>query len=496
METDRVRLASFTGEVRMLINGELVEALSGKQFNNVNPATEAVLGQAADAGAEDMSRAIGAARKAFDETDWARNGKLRQHCLEQLQVAFEAEREEIRAELVAEVGTPVQFTYGFQLDLPLVDSFTWPAKMIDNFPWERELAEYGGGPRRRRVVWKEPIGVIGSIIPGNAPVEITINKLAQILATGNTTVIKPSPDTPWNATRLGRMIVERTDIPPGVVNVVTSSDHVVGESLTLDPRVDAISFTGSTAVGERIMAQGSATFKRLFLELGGKSAMVVLDDVEDLKAVLARASAVCNHAGQGCGLQARILVPRSRYSEAVSILGNVFSGVAYGDPTDPVNIQGPLVSALQRNRVLGHINQAVKQGARLVVGGGTPTKLSKGYYVEPTLFVDVDNSMDLAQHEVFGPVAAVIPFDDDADALKIANDTKYGLGGGVYAASQERALRFARGLRTGTVSINGALRYGADAPFGGYKHSGIGRQNGIEGFEQYLETKTIAIPST
>jgi aldehyde dehydrogenase (NAD+) len=486
--------APFIGETRMLIDGELIEAASGRRFDNVNPATEDVLGQVADAGVEDMERAVAAARRAFDETDWSTNRALRKRCLEQLQEAFAAEREAVRAELVAEVGTPVQLTYGAQLDVPLEDAFLWPAKMIDDFPWERDLpASQTFGIPSRRQVWKEPLGVVGSIIPWNYPVEITTNKLAQVLATGNTTIVKPAPDTPWNATRLGRMIVERTDIPPGVVNVVTSSDHLVGEVLTLDPRVDCISFTGSTATGKRIMAKGAATLKRVFLELGGKSAMVVLDDVEDLASVLPFAGAACMHAGQGCALQTRVLLPRSRYAEGLAILEAVIGGIPYGDPTDPTMFQGPQISALQRDRVLAHIDRAVEQGARLVTGGGRPAHLPKGFYVEPTLFADVDNAMDIAQEEVFGPVLAVIPFDDDADALRIANDSSYGLSGGVFSASEDRALRFARGVRTGSISVNGGVWYGADSPYGGYKNSGIGRQNGIEGFEQYLETKAVAV---
>jgi aldehyde dehydrogenase (NAD+) len=486
-------LASFTGEPRMLIDGELVEAASGKRFDNLNPATEDVLGQVADAGSADMDRAIASSRRAFDETDWATNRALRKRCLEQLQDAFEAEREELRAELVAEVGTPVQVTYGAQLDGPLQDAFRWPAKMIDEFAWERELPDAApfGMPSKRRV-WKEPIGVVGAIIPWNFPVEIITNKLAQILATGNTAVIKPAPDTPWNATRLGRMIVERTDIPPGVVNVVTSSDHLTGELLTLDPRVDAISFTGSTATGKRIMEKGAATLKRVFLELGGKSAMVFLDDFEDLSSVLPFAGSVCMHAGQGCAIQSRVLLPRARYDEGIAILEAVFRNIPYGDPTNPVNIQGPQISALQRERVLGHIDRAVEQGARLVVGGGRPAHLPKGFYVEPTLFADVDSSMDIAQREVFGPVLVVIPHDGDDDAVRIANDSEYGLSGGVFSASMDRGTAFARRLRTGSVGVNGGLWYGADSPFGGYKNSGIGRQNGIEGFEQYLETKAVA----
>jgi aldehyde dehydrogenase (NAD+) len=487
-------LSDFTGEVRMFIDGKLVEAASGKRFDNINPATEEVLGQVADAGAADMDQAIGAARRAFDETDWSTNRALRKRCLEQLQDAFEAEREEIRAELVAEVGTPVQLTYAAQLDTPLEDAFLWPAKMIDDFPWERDLPDsHAFGFHSRRQVWKEPIGVVGSIIPWNYPVEITTNKLAQVLATGNTTIIKPAPDTPWNATRLGRMILERTDIPAGVVSIVTSSDHSVGEMLTLDPRVDCISFTGSTATGKRIMEKGAATLKRVFLELGGKSAMVVLDDIDDLSTVLPSAAAACMHGGQGCALQTRILLPRARYEEGVAMLEAVLSNIPYGDPTDPGTFQGPQISALQRDRVLAHIERAKAQGARLVTGGRRPAHLEKGFYVEPTLFADVDNSMDIAQQEVFGPVVAVIPFDSDEHALRIANDSEYGLSGGIFSASEDRALAFARRVRTGSIGVNGGIWYGADSPYGGYKSSGIGRQNGIEGFEQYLETKAVAI---
>ena len=486
-------LAPFTGEVRMLIEGELVEAASGRRFDNLNPATEEVLGQVADAAAEDMQRAIASSRRAFDETDWATNHSLRKRCLEQLQEAFEAEREQVRAELVAEVGTPVQVTYGAQLDIPLQDAFLWPAKMIEEFGWERDLPDAApfGMPSHRQV-WKEPLGVVGAIIPWNFPVEILTNKLGQILATGNTTVVKPAPDTPWNATRLGRMITERTDIPPGVVNIVTSSDHLVGELLTLDTRVDAISFTGSTATGKRIMARGADTLKRVFLELGGKSAMVVLDDVQDLATILPMAGAACMHAGQGCALQTRVLLPRARYEEGLAILEAVFNNIPYGDPTDPANFMGPVISALQRDRVLAHIDRAVSQGARLVVGGGRPAHLPTGYYVEPTLFADVDNSMDIAQQEVFGPVLAVIAHDGDDDAIRIANDSQYGLSGGVFSASNERGLAFARRVRTGSISVNGGMWYGADSPYGGYKNSGIGRQNGLEGFEQYLETKAVA----
>jgi aldehyde dehydrogenase (NAD+) len=486
-------VGSFTPERRLLIDGELVDAQSGRQFDNINPATEEVLGQVADADHEDMGRAIAAARRAFDETDWATNRALRRRCLEQLQEAVEAEREEMRAELVAEVGTPVMVTYSAQLDAPLADAFRWPAKNIDQFPWERPLPDGDAfGIRSRRMVVKEPQGVVGAIIPWNFPFEVTANKLGPILATGNTVVIKPAPDTPWNATRLGRLIAERTDMPAGVVNVVSSSDHLVGEDLTLDPRVDLISFTGSTVTGKRIMEKGAATLKRVFLELGGKSAMIVCDDA-DFAAVLPSAGAACMHAGQGCALQTRVLLPRSRYAEGVEMLTAVMQAIPYGDPADPNVMQGPQVSARQRDRVLAYISKGVDEGASLVVGGHRPPQFDKGYFVEPTLFTDVDNSMTIAQEEIFGPVLVVIAYDDDNDAVRIANDSSYGLSGGVFSGSGERAMSIARRIRTGSISVNGGVWYGADGPYGGYKTSGIGRQNGIEGFETYLETKLIGI---
>ena len=481
------------GEARLLIDGKLTEAETGARFDNVNPATEEVLGGTADASADDMRRAIGAARRAFDETDWSTNRALRRRCLEQLQTALEAEKEDLRAELVAEVGCPVLITYGPQLDAPLEDGLKWPAEMIDNFAWERDLPDgHAFGMNSSRKVVKEPAGVVGAIIPWNFPFEVTLQKVGQALATGNTMIVKPAPDTPWNATRLGRLVAEHTDIPAGVFNVVASSDHLVGEELVLDPRVDLISFTGSTATGRRIMEKGAATMKRLFLELGGKSADIILDDV-DFAARLPAAAAVCMHAGQGCAMPTRLMLPRSRYDEGIEIVAEAFRNVTYGDPTDPSNLQGPQISEKQRTRVLGYIEKGVAEGARLAVGGGRPAHLEKGWYVEPTLFADVDNAMTIAREEIFGPVLVVIPFDDDDDAVRIANDNQYGLAGSVTSASLERALAIASRIRAGMLSVNGGVSYGADAPFGGYKASGVGRQNGIEGFEQYLETKSIAI---
>jgi aldehyde dehydrogenase (NAD+) len=495
MTDSSVQGSRQTGEPRVLIDGELVDAKSGKRFDNVNPATEEVLGQVADCGAEDMALAIGAARRAFDETDWSTNRVLRRHCLEQLQSALDQERELLRAELVAEVGTPVLLTYGPQLDAPLADALRWPIDFMERFEWERDLPvrEVFGSRSWRRVV-KEPIGVIGGIVPWNFPFEVLIQKLAQALVTGNVMVVKPAPETPWNATRLGRLIAEQTDIPAGVVNVVTSSDHLVGEELTLDPRVDAISFTGSTVTGQRIMAKGAATLKRLFLELGGKSASIMLDDADFATSVPGGAM-VCIHAGQGCAMLTRMLVPRTRLDEAVSLLDEAFAAVTFGDPTDPNVIQGPQISLRQQARVLGLVQRGVEAGAEVVRGGVQPAKMPKGWFVEPTLMVDRNGTTPVAVEEIFGPVLVVVPFDNDDDAVRIANGTPYGLSGMVTSASEERALAVARRIRSGTVGINGGIYYGPDAPFGGYKASGFGRQNGIEGFEQYLETKTLAGPA-
>jgi aldehyde dehydrogenase (NAD+) len=480
----------------MLIDGALVDAASGRTFENVNPATAEVLGSVADAGADDMHLAIDAARRSFDEATWPTDVALRKRCLEQLHQALVDQREEMREELILESGSPRMLTHGPQLDVPLDDGITYPVSLMDQFPWETDLPDALDmlGTMTSRRIRKEPVGVVGAIVPWNFPFEVTINKLAQALATGNTVVLKPAPDTPWNATLLGRLIAEQTDIPPGVVNVVTSSDHLVGEELTLSPKVDMISFTGSTAVGRRIMEKGSATMKRLFLELGGKSATIVLDDA-DLSEASMMGLAVCTHAGQGCAIPTRMLLPRSRYDEGVELLTAAMGSVPYGDPQRPDVLMGPLISAKQRDRVLGYIEKGKAEGATLAVGGGIPADHDKGWFVEPTLFTDVDNTMTIAQEEIFGPVLVVIPFDDDDDAVRIANESSYGLSGVVYSGSFERSLAVAERVRTGSVSVNGGMIYGADIPFGGYKDSGIGRQNGVQGFDQYLEVKSLAWPA-
>lgn len=485
-----------TGEHRMLIDGQLVGADGGGMFDNINPFTEEVLGQAADGTRADMERAVTAARRAFDTTDWSTNGELRKRCLLQLQAAIESEHEELRAELVAEVGCPVLTTFGPQLDAPLREALIWPAEMIDQFAWSRSLEAkdaFGMGMMTEREVWKEPVGVVGVIVPWNFPVEIILNKLGPVLAMGNTCVLKPAPDTPWNANRIGRLIAEKTDFPPGVVNIVQSSDHLVGEVLSTSPDVDMVAFTGSTATGRKIMQAASETLKPVFLELGGKSVNLVLDDA-DFATAMPGAAGMCMHGGQGCAMPTRLLVPNARYDEAVEMVKAGFEAMTYGDPNDFANFQGPQISKRQQERVLGYIEKGKAEGARLVTGGGVPPQFERGYFVQPTVFADVDNSMTIAQEEIFGPVLAVIGYDDDDDAVRIANESSYGLSGSITSGSLDRAKAVARRIRTGTLGLNGGVWYGADAPFGGYKQSGIGRQCGIEGLEVFTETKTVGWP--
>ena len=482
-------------ESRMLVDGTLRQALSGETFDNASPATGEVLGTVAAAGAEDVDAAIAAARRAFDETSWSTDRALRKRCLLQLQTALERESADLREELVAEVGAPLMTTYMAQLDWPLSDALTHPAELIDTFTWERELGAGTafGGDNLRRVV-KEAVGVVAAITPWNYPIEIVLNKLGQALATGNTVVLKSDPNTPWTSTRIGRLIAEHTDVPAGVVNVVPTPDNSVAERLVTDPRVDLISFTGSTDVGRLIARRGADTLKRVFLELGGKSAMVLLEDA-DVDEVLPNTAQVCMHAGQGCAINTRMLVPARAFDEFVEKATTLFQMITPGDPASPETFLGPVINAKQQERILGFIDRARASGAEITTGGGAPSGLAPGLaggtYVMPTVVVGVDNSHEIAQNEVFGPVMVVLPYRDEEEALAITNDSRYGLSGSVFTASRERGLDFAARVRAGSMNVNGGLFYGADAPYGGYKTSGLGRQNGLEGFEQHLETKTI-----
>ena len=482
-----------TGAPRLLVDGELVDASDGGTFPVVDPATGEEIGVAADGTTTDMERAIAAARRAFDESGWAADHALRARGLRQLQAAMREEAEVLRGDLVAEIGCVLRMTYGDQLDRP-IEKLGFYADLAERYAYETRLGD-GGDERGPAGSWlfREPVGVVGAITPWNIPVELDLAKVGAALAAGCTVVLKPSPLSPWSATHLGRLVAERTELPPGVFNVVSSSSDEVAALLTTDPRVDAVAFTGSTATGRRVMAAAAGTVKRVMLELGGKSANVVLADADLEGVVPLAASFACFNAGQSCILPSRLLVPRSRLDDCVELAAGGLRNVPYGDPTDPDVFMGPLISAEQRERVLGYVEQGRAEGARLVVGGRPAADRGPGYYVEPTLFADVEPGATIAQEEIFGPVLSVIAYDDDADAVRIANDTIYGLAAYVWGGDPERAVGVARRLRTGMVAVNGGSFIGAELPFGGRGQSGIGREWGVAGFEEFLELKTVGV---
>ena len=484
-------------ESKMLIDGELVDADSGKTFQNINPATEEVLGEVADGSAVDMGRAVGAARRAFDSTDWSTNRKFRQRCLVQLQVALESEREEFREELIAEVGCPRAITYGPQLDGPLESALRYPAKLIDDYQWETDLGEAMGptGSLCTRRIWREPVGVVGAIVPWNFPLEVTLNKLGQALATGNTVVLKPAPDTPFNATRLGRLVVEMTDIPPGVLNVVTSSRPSRRRG------VDPLARCGPDLVhrlnGRRQADHGKgrrndeAPLPRARRQIG--------DDRPGRR----------RFAGRGPLRSGHLLPRRTRLRHpdphaappqplrrgSGHAQGAVRNG-SCGRPTRYEHGYRPgYLSHTARSR--GRVHREGHRGGGDV--GRRWTRSSTGPRQGMVRTPDaVRRCRQLDDHRGgrdLGPVLSVIPFDDDDDAIRIANDSTYGLAGYVCSTSVARSVAVARRIHAGVMGINDAAASGPDVPFGGYKHSGVGRQNGLDGFDQYLEVKAVAIPS-
>ena len=484
-------------EEQLLVDGELRAAEGGGVFETVNPATEEVLGVAANATDADAVAAVAAARRAFDTTDWATDHELRARCLRQFHAALERHLEEMRELTVAEVGSPVILTYGGpQLEAP-VGSVKWVADLMDGYEWTEDLGEveaYGG--THRRWIEREPVGVVAAITAYNFPVQLNLAKLAPALAAGNTVVLKGAPDTPWSVLALGHLIANETDIPPGVVNVLSSAENSVGEVLTTHPDVDMVTFTGSTATGRKIMAAASATVKKTFLELGGKSAFVVLDDADVETAAVMNSFMICTHAGQGCAINTRMLVPATMADTAAEVVAATLANIPYGDPADPSMMMGPLINSRQRDKVHKLVTDAIDQGAKLVTGGKRPEHLPKGYYYEPTLLAGVGENDLVAQEEVFGPVLAIIPYDGgDDEAVRIANNSIYGLSGSVNSADPDRARAVARQIRSGTISVNGGMYYAPDAPFGGYKQSGIGREMGVAGFEEFLEIKTLAEPA-
>jgi aldehyde dehydrogenase (NAD+) len=481
-------------EAKLYIDGEIRGAEGGKTYDVLGPWTGDVVTKAADASAADVEAAIAAARRAFDETDWSTNHALRYGLVRQLRDLIKARRDRIVEAVRHEAGAALGAIPLAHID----NAVAGMDSLIEIYPtvqWEedRGRAQTMGRPSDRMVVYGA-VGVAAAITPWNVPLYVNLGKVIAGLLAGCTMILKPAPNTPSAATILGELAAE-AGFPAGVFNVVTSEDPAMaGEMLTKDPRVDLITFTGSTAVGRRIMENGGATLKRLFLELGGKSANIILDDAPNFAQSVA-SSMVVFHAGQGCAICTRLLVPRSRYQEAVAILEKAYAGFAgrWGDFEDPTHIMGPVISRKQMDRVLGYIELGQKEGARLLVGGSARPDKGGGYFVEPTCFVDVKNEMRIAQEEIFGPVLVVIPYEDDEDAIRIANASEYGLAGMVTSGDRDRALRVARRIRTGSVGVNGGAAVAGDLPFGGVKASGVGREWGREGIEEYLESKVIAV---
>ena len=475
----------------LFIDGMLTPGGAGR-FRTVNPATEEVLGSAANADERDMDRAIGAARRAFDTTAWSTDTALRVRCIRQLRDAMRANIEPLREITMAEVGAPRMLTAAAQLEGP-VEDLSFSADTAESFSWRTDLGVAAPmGIKTRRTLVREPVGVVGTITPWNFPHQINLAKIGPALAAGNTVVLKPAPDTPWCAAVLGELVAEHTDLPPGVLNIVTSDDHAVGAMLTSDPRVDMVSFTGSTATGRAVMTAAAPTLKKVFLELGGKSAFLVLDDADLAAACSMAAFTASVHAGQGCAITTRLVVPRARYDDAVVVAAKTMSNIKPGDPTKPGTICGPVISARQRDRVQSYLDLAVAEGGTFACGGGRPADRDRGFFIEPPVIAGLDNTARVAREEIFGPVLTVIAHDGDDDAVRIANDSPYGLSGTVFSADPERAQGVANRLRVGTVNVNGGVWYSPDVPFGGYKQSGIGREMGVAGFEEYLELKAIA----
>ncbi len=480
-------------DARLFIGGQLRDAKGGRTFDIIGPWTGAPVGRAADASVQDIEDAIAAARRAFDDTDWPTNVDLRVSLVQKLYDLFDANRDRLSDLARHEAGAAMGAVGRAHVDMAM-DGWKDYLAVFPQVQWQKSYGERSGyGMMHERIAVYEPVGVVGAITPWNVPLYVNVGKVVAALLAGCTVILKPAPNTPGMGAIFGELAAQ-AGFPPGVINVVFGEDAALaGEMLVKDPRVDLISFTGSTGVGKRIMEQGAATLKRVFLELGGKSAKIVLEDSENFAMDVATTMLVF-HAGQGCAVHSRLLVPQSRHEEAKAILKAAYAnfGDNWGDFDNPGQIMGPVISRRQMERVLSYIALGEEEGATLLAGGKARPDKGGGFFIEPTCFVDVDNSMRIAQEEIFGPVLVVIPFQDDDDAVRIANESSYGLSGGVTSGSLDRAMAVARRVRTGSVSVNGGMCIAGDLPFGGYKSSGIGREWGLEGIEEYLETKLIA----
>jgi acyl-CoA reductase-like NAD-dependent aldehyde dehydrogenase len=479
----------------LYIRSEWVTPTSGQREPVINPATEQVIGTAPVGTLADVEAALVAAREAFDRGPWPRMpARERARKLQAFHAALTRRENEICSIIVAETGCPISLTRFAQYALPMQHlQYYIEASNRDpvvSLPVEVVPNMRGGKVLGAGVTVREPVGVVVGITAYNYPFLLNLAKVGPALATGNVIVLKPSPYTPFEALLLGEA-ADEAQLPPGVLNIVTGGKEV-GEMLTADPRVDMISFTGSDAVGAAIMSQAAPSLKRLHLELGGKSALIVRSDA-DLEAAAGQAlMAVTMHCGQGCALPTRAVVHNSVRRRFVEIMAQMAQQARIGDPTDPATVVGPLIRESQRKRVEYYVNAGLDSGARLVTGGCRPVSFQHGFYYEPTIFDDTLNSSIIAQDEIFGPVSVVIGFDTDEQAIDIANDSKYGLAGGICSADVGRAYEMALQLRTGSVSINGGSgTMSSHAPFGGYKRSGFGREYGIEGLNEFTQLKSI-----
>jgi betaine-aldehyde dehydrogenase len=470
------------------VGGEFVPSTGTGVIEVISPHTEEVIARVPDGTNGDIDKAVAAAREAFDNGPWPRlTPAERAGYLSRLSALIQGNLDEWAGIVSREMGSPFTFSQMGQIfaSTMVLDYY---AGLAETYHFE-ELRQGIMGPA---LVRREPVGVAAAIVPWNVPLFTTVLKLAPALLAGCTVVLKPSPETPLDAYKLAEAC-EEIGLPKGVLNIVVAGREV-GAHLVSHPGIDKVGFTGSTAAGKQIAAAAGAQLKRVTLELGGKSASIFLPDADLSIAVPQALSSGFMNNGQACVAQTRILVSRDRYSETVDALSEWTAAQVVGDPMDPATNIGPLVAQRQRERVEGYIAIAQKEGGKIAVGGGRPASQSKGWYVEPTLVVDVDSKHTIAQEEVFGPVVSVLAYDDVADAVRIANDSDYGLSGSVFTADVAAGIDIARQVRTGTYTVNAfALEFAA--PFGGFKQSGVGRELGPEGLAAYLEAKSISLPA-